>query len=93
MDVIGEHVVLVTQRTDTLFQSLERQPVGGVDSRRAQDADTRTTTHTEPAQLSLRINTTPRAGGRRTRVERLVDAFAGTIAVDAAGTYVHKSLW
>ncbi len=93
MDVVGEHVVARDQRRQALLQALERQAVGGVDARRAQDGDGDAGPPPPAAQHALGVDAAAGAGAFRLRAPRLVDGFGAAIAVDPRGANVNQAPW
>lgn len=93
MDVVGVHIVGLDQRRQALFQALQRQAVGGVDPRRAQDADSDATAPPPGTQLPFGIDTAPGARIVGGKAPGLVDQGAGTITVNPCRAYVNKAAW
>jgi len=93
MDVIGKYIVFGTQGLDAFAQALQRQAVSRIDSRCAQDADAYSGAAPETSQLALRIDAPLGARRGGAHGPGFVDACAGAIAVNAAGTNVDHALW
>ena len=93
MNVIGEDIVLIAQSLRSLLQPLDRQAVGRIDTGRTQDADYHPMPPPEDSQLVLRIDTTRSTRGRRVCCARFVNSRTGTVAINATGAYINKSLW
>lgn len=93
MDVVGPRILVGDQRRQPLLQTLDRQTVGGVDTRGAQDADANPIAPAPGTQAALGIDApggTWTLGIARTR---LVDQRAGTITVNPCRTYVNQLPW
>jgi hypothetical protein len=93
MDVVGPGILIGDQRRQPLLQTLDRQTVGRVDTRGAQDADANTITLAPGTQAALGINASRGTWTLRIARTRLVDQHAGTIAVNPCRTYVNQLPW
>jgi len=93
VDVIGVDIIDLGQRRQTLVQAFQRQTVGGVDPRGAQDGDGNAATLAPVAQLALGIDTPSGAGALRIQAPGLVDLRAATIAVNPCRAYVNEASW
>ena len=90
VDVVGEHVVVGTQGRHAPAQPFKRQALGGVDPGRAQNADAHAVTLAKAAQLALGVDAALGARGDRAQRTRFVDALAGAVAINTAGTDVDQ---
>lgn len=92
MNMVGVDVVRRSERRRSLPQAGDRQAVRSINSGRAQDTHDNTTA-AKSTQLALGIDTPMGTGGGGPDRASLINARTGAIAIDAAGTYIHDSLW
>jgi len=93
VDVIAVDIVGGTQRRQAFFQALERQAVGGIDARRAQDGNHHAVVPPPGAQAALGIDPTHGAAILRLQAARFVDKRAAAIAVHPGRTNVDQAAW
>ncbi len=93
VNVVGIHVLGGDQRWHRLLQARQRQPVGGVDAGRAQDADGDAAARPPGPQPAFGIDAALRPRVGRQAGPGLVDPGAGAIAIDARGAYVDQATW
>ena len=93
MDVIGKHVVSLAQRRQAFLQTLERQPVGGINTGRPQDGNRNAVLPPPGPQRMLGID--PASGPRTFRLQAtgFIDPGTATIAIDARRTNVNQTPW
>ena len=92
MDVAGKHVVLGIQGGRTFTQPGQRQAIGGINARNTQNADAYAGS-SQATTMRFGRHATRGAGRCGTPGPGFIDPRARAIAVDPAGTDVHKSLW
>jgi hypothetical protein len=93
MDVVGEHVVSLDQGRQAFLQPIDRQTVGCVDSRRAQDGNGHPVPTTPGAQAALGIDPAAGAGAFRIQATGFVDLCAAAVAVNPCRAYVNEPPW
>jgi len=93
VDVVGVGIVLGKQRRQGLFQTLERQAVGGIDTRRTQDADAHPLAAAPGAQAMFGIDPAGGASAFRMAGAGLVDQCPGAIAINPCRTNVDQLPW
>lgn len=93
MNMVGIHVVSGTQRRQALFQALERQTIGGIDARRAQDGNAHAVLPPPGAQAALGIDPAGSTQAFRVQTACLVDDSAGAITVHPGRTNVDQAAW
>jgi len=93
MNMVGVHIVIGKQRRRAPLQALDRQAVGGIDTRSTQDGDSNAVAQPPGTQHTLGIDTSP--GPRTLRIEaaRFVDAGTAAIAVNPRRAYVNQAAW
>lgn len=92
MDVVGKHVVFRRQHRIAALQARQRQTVGGIDARRAQDGERRAMTAGKAAQTAFGIDAAARTRTQRPQRTALVDESTAAVAIHPGGAYVHKTL-
>jgi hypothetical protein len=90
VNVIGVAVVPGDQRRRASPDPLQRQAVGGIDPRRAQDRHLHPLPFTPGAQLAFGVDPPHRATVDRGHRARLSDPVAAAVTVDPAGTDVDQ---
>lgn len=93
MNMVGIHVVSGTQRRQALFQALERQTIGGIDARCAQDGNRHAILPPPGAQATLGVNATRGTAAFRLQATRFVDDLATAITVHPGRTNVDQAAW
>ena len=93
MDVVGKYIISRSQRRQTFFQTLDRQALGGVNTRRAKDGDGNIVVSPPCAQTALGINTTSGPAAFRMQATGFIDRRASAIAVDTCRTHVNQAAW
>lgn len=93
MNMVGIHVVSGTQRRQALFQALERQTIGGIDARRAQDGNAHAVLPPPGAQAALGIDPAGSTQAFRVQATRFVDDLATAITVHPGRTNVDQAAW
>jgi len=93
MNVVGIHIVSGTQRRQAFFQALERQAIGGVDARGAQDGNRHAVLPPPETQAALGVNATRGTAAFRLQATRFVDDLASAITVHPGRTNVDQAAW
>ena len=91
--MVGEHIVGLDQRRCTTLQPLDRQAVGCIDTRGAQDADCDTVAPPPGTQHALGIDPPAGTGALWFQLAGFVDGGAGTIPVNPCRAYVNQAAW
>lgn len=90
MNMIGEHIMFLHQGRSPIFQSLNRQAVLGINTRHAQNGQTRMRTPCPCAQHMFRIHAPPGAGVLRVDPARLVNQRSLAIPVHAGRADINE---
>lgn len=90
MNMIGEHIMLWHQGRRSIFQSFNRQAVLGINTRHAQNGQTRMRAPCPCAQRMLGIHAPPGAGVLRIDLARLVNQRSLAIPVHASRADINE---
>ena len=93
VNVIGEGIIRIIQGRQAAFQTVQRQTVGGIDARGAQDGNGHPRASAPSAQPAFRIYAATRACAFGIRASHFVDSCAATITVNPCRTYVNEPPW
>ena len=93
VNVIGEGIIRIIQGRQTAFQTIQRQTVGGINARCAQDGNGHPGASAPGAKTTFRIYAATSARAFGIRASHFINSCAATITVNPCRTYVNEPPW